>query len=107
MYRLTWRVLYENRALLENEADPDVQTLRSPMGEGRSPRRTQDARVRALPETQTLEGDKRYIAWFEPEHEILQAGNAVLRAALPEHAMDDRDARTARAVWTGTRHRTS
>ncbi len=28
MYRLTWRVLYENRHLLENDADPDVQTAR-------------------------------------------------------------------------------
>src|SRR5262245_16923631 len=28
MYRLTWRVLNENRALLENDADPDVQLSR-------------------------------------------------------------------------------
>ena len=28
MYRLAWRVIHENRALLENDADPDVRTAR-------------------------------------------------------------------------------
>src|SRR3569833_2143346 len=71
MYRLTWRVLHQNRDLLDNDADPDVQTARNWEKAIHRDVHKMHAFVR-FHETNTGDGDKRYVAWFEPAHEILR-----------------------------------
>ena len=39
-----------------------------------------------------------HVAWFEPEHHIVEAQRAVLRAPLRRHALGDPDARALRAL---------
>jgi DNA polymerase len=71
MYRLTWRVLQENRALLENDADADVRTARL-----WSKAVSQDVhKMHAFVRFHSILGDDGapcYVAWFEPQHEILR-----------------------------------
>jgi DNA polymerase len=71
MYRLTWRVLNQNRNLLDNDADPDVQIARTWEKAIHRDVHKMHAFVR-FQETDTGDGDKRYVAWFEPAHEILR-----------------------------------
>jgi uracil-DNA glycosylase len=71
MYRLVWRVLNENRSLLENDADRDVRVAREWAKAVHRDVHKMHAFVR-FHETDTTDGGKRYIAWFEPEHEILR-----------------------------------
>src|SRR5579871_6464845 len=71
MYRLTWRVLNENSNLLDNDADPDVQRARLWEKAIHRDIHKMHAFVR-FHETDSGDGDKRYIAWFEPSHEILR-----------------------------------
>lgn len=71
MYRLTWRALHENRALLENHADADVQLARDWSKAVHRDIHKMHAFVR-FHETDTSDGEKHYVAWFEPEHEILR-----------------------------------
>ena len=71
MYRLTWRVLHENRGLLENHADADVQLARDWSKAVHRDIHKMHAFVR-FHETDTSDGEKHYVAWFEPEHEILR-----------------------------------
>jgi uracil-DNA glycosylase len=72
MYRLTWRVLNENRALLENAADADVKIAREWTKSVHRDVHKMHAFVR-FHETEDVDGGKRYVAWFEPEHEILRS----------------------------------
>ena len=72
MYRLTWRVLNQNRDLLDNDADPDVQTARVWEKAIHRDIHKMHAFVR-FHETDTGDGGKRYVAWFEPAHEILRS----------------------------------
>jgi probable DNA metabolism protein len=100
MYRLAWRVLYENRSLLENDADPDVQTAREWAKSVRRDIHKMHAFVR-FHETSNLEGETRYIAWFEPEHEILRAVAPFFEQRFPNmHWMIATP--DGAAVWTGT-----
>ena len=71
MYRLTWRVLNQNRDLLDNDADPDVQLARTWAKAVHRDVHKMHAFVR-FHETDSGDGDKRYVAWFEPAHEILR-----------------------------------
>ncbi|HEV7716816.1 MAG TPA: UdgX family uracil-DNA binding protein [Steroidobacteraceae bacterium] len=71
MYRLVWRVLHENRALLENEADPDVQVARQWSKAIHRDVHKMHAFVR-FHEVEADDGSQRYVAWFEPAHEILR-----------------------------------
>jgi uracil-DNA glycosylase family protein len=100
MYRLAWRVIYENRALLENDADVDVRTARL-----WSRAVSQDVhKMHALVRFHATAGDDgvpSYVAWFEPQHEILRYaspffekrfGNLRWMIATPDGA----------AVWGGT-----
>ena len=72
MYRLTWRVLNQNRELLDNDADPDVKLARTWEKAIHRDVHKMHAFVR-FHETDTGDGDKRYVAWFEPVHEILRS----------------------------------
>jgi uracil-DNA glycosylase len=72
MYRLTWRVLNQNRDLLDNDADPDVQIARNWEKAIHRDVHKMHAFVR-FHETDTGDGGKRYVAWFEPAHEILRS----------------------------------
>jgi len=100
MYRLTWRVVHENRALLENDADTDVRTARL-----WSKAVSQDVhKMHAFVRFHEIAGDDGvpcYVAWFEPQHEILRYavpffeqrfGNMRWLIATPDGA----------AVWKGT-----
>jgi probable DNA metabolism protein len=71
MYRLTWRVLNQNRHLLDNDADPDVRLARTWEKAIQRDVHKMHAFVR-FHETDPGDGDKRYVAWFEPAHEILR-----------------------------------
>ena len=70
MYRLTWRVVHENRALLQNHVDVDVQTARSWSRAVSQDIHKMHAFVR-FHETLSEDGAPFYVAWFEPAHEIL------------------------------------
>jgi DNA polymerase len=70
MYRLTWRVLNQNRDLLDNDADADIRLARSWEKAIHRDVHKMHAFVR-FHETDPGDGDKRYVAWFEPAHEIL------------------------------------
>ncbi len=72
MYRLTWRVLNQNRDLLDNDADADVQLARTWEKAIHRDVHKMHAFVR-FHETDTGDGGKRYVAWFEPAHEILRS----------------------------------
>jgi probable DNA metabolism protein len=71
MYRLTWRVLHENRALLENDADADVRKARLWSKAVSQDVHKMHAFVR-FHETLADDGVACYVAWFEPQHEILR-----------------------------------
>jgi DNA polymerase len=71
MYRLTWRTVNENRALLQNDADVDVRTARLWSKAVSQDVHKMHAFVR-FHETMGDEGQPAYVAWFEPSHEILR-----------------------------------
>ena len=71
MYRLTWRLVNENRALLQNGADADVRTARAWSKAVSQDVHKMHAFVR-FHETPSDAGPAVYIAWFEPSHEILR-----------------------------------
>jgi probable DNA metabolism protein len=81
MYRLAWRSI-SNRALLEDRADPDVS--RAHMMEKAVHRdvHKMHAFVR-FRETEAEDGEKRYVAWFEPAHEILQMAAPFFQRRFP------------------------
>jgi len=100
MYRLTWRVVNENRALLQNQVDIDVRTARLWSKEVSHDVHKMHAFVR-FHEVLGDDGVPRYVAWFEPRHEILhyaapffekRFGNMRWMIATPDGA----------AVWSGS-----
>ena len=100
MYRLAWRVIHENRALLENDADPDVRTARLWSKAVSQDVHKMHAFLR-FHETAGEDGVPCYVAWFEPQHEILRYaspffekrfGNMRWMIATPDGA----------AVWDGS-----
>jgi DNA polymerase len=100
MYRLAWRVIHENRALLENSADADVRTARLWSQAVSQDVHKMHAFLR-FHENVGADGVACYVAWFEPQHEILRCaipffekrfGNMRWLIATPDGA----------AVWDGT-----
>lgn len=101
MYRLTWRIVNENRVLLQDDADPDVRTARLWSKAVSQDVHKMHAFVR-FHETPGEDGTPSYIAWFEPSHEILRQavpffekrfGNMRWMIATPDGA----------AVWDGAK----
>ena len=73
MYRLAWRVLYENPRLLTDSADPDVAHA---LSMERAVRRDLH-KMHAFVRFREMAGEAAapaYFAWFEPQHEILRPG---------------------------------
>jgi len=71
-YRLIWRVLHGERALLEVQSDPLVHRLELLRKAVRRDLHKMHAflRFRRLANT---DGSERFIAWFEPDHYIVEA----------------------------------
>jgi uracil-DNA glycosylase len=82
MYRLTWRVLHENRALLDNDAAVDVRTARLWEKAVHHDIHKMHAFVR-FHETESGDGLKSYVAWFEPSHEILRCAAPFFEKRFP------------------------
>jgi uracil-DNA glycosylase len=100
MYRLTWRAVHENRALLQNDADSDVRRARLWSKAVSQDVHKMHAFVR-FHETPGDDDSPCYVAWFEPSHEILRYavpffekrfGNMRWMIATPHGA----------AVWNGS-----
>ncbi len=72
LYRLVWRVLNGERALLDQHADPLVHRLeRLDKAVHRDIHKMHAfLRFRALRDP---DGGERYVAWFEPDHHIVEA----------------------------------
>lgn len=72
LHRLVWRVLNGERALLDQHADPLVHRLERLDKAVRRDIHKMHAflRFRALPDP---DGGERYVAWFEPDHHIVEA----------------------------------
>ncbi|MCG5240590.1 UdgX family uracil-DNA binding protein [Azospirillum doebereinerae] len=72
LYRLVWRVLGGERALLDQHADPLVHRLARLDKAVRRDLHKMHAFVR-FRELRDADGDARYVAWFEPDHFIVEA----------------------------------
>jgi DNA polymerase len=103
MYRLTWRVMHESRSLLQNDADVDVATARRWSKAIHRDVHKMHAFVR-FHEARAEDGVARYVAWFEPKHEILRSTAPFFERRFPNMqwmiATPD-----GAALWDGTRTR--
>ena len=72
LYALIWRVQHGERALLEVMSDPLVHRLEMMRKSVRRDLHKMHAFLR-FRETRDPDGTERYVAWFEPEHHILEA----------------------------------
>ncbi len=72
LYRLVWRVLNGERHLLEVQSDPLVHRLQLMARSVRRDIHKMHAFLR-FRETHDPDGTERFVAWFEPEHHILDA----------------------------------
>ena len=71
---------------------------------GRSPRHPQDARLRPLPRSGPNPKAPGYVAWFEPDHYIVEANAAILRAPLRHHGVVHPDPLPHAPTGTATEH---
>ena len=75
LYRVAWRLLFENKRLLHCPIDEDVSQLLSMQKAVNRDRHKMAAFVRfkKITDTTSVEGQNntRYVAWFEPEHLIV------------------------------------
>jgi DNA polymerase len=72
LYQLVWRVLHGERHLLEVQSDPLVHRLQLMAKSVRRDIHKMHAFLR-FRETHDPDGTERFVAWFEPEHHILDA----------------------------------
>ncbi len=72
LYRLIWRLLHGEHALLEVHSDPLVHRLETMRKSVRRDLHKMHAFLR-FRETTDPDGEARFVAWFEPEHDILAA----------------------------------
>jgi uracil-DNA glycosylase len=72
LYTLVWRVLHGERALLEVQSDPLVHRLEMMSKAVRRDLHKMHAFLR-FRRVQSEDGDERFVAWFEPDHFILEA----------------------------------
>lgn len=85
LYTLIWRVTHGERHLADNPADPLVHRLGRMAKAVRRDIHKMHAFVR-FKALGTENGRERYLAWFEPEHFILEAAAPFFRTRFP--AMD-------------------
>jgi DNA polymerase len=72
LYRLIWRLLHGERSLLDVQSDPLVHRLEAMRKSVRRDLHKMHAFLR-FRETTDPDGGERFVAWFEPEHDILAA----------------------------------
>jgi DNA polymerase len=72
LYRLIWRLLHGERSLLEVQSDPLVHRLEAMRKSVLRDLHKMHAFLR-FRETTDPDGGERFVAWFEPEHDILAA----------------------------------
>jgi DNA polymerase len=82
MYRLAWRALFENSKLLEDAADAEVRDAMSMDAAIRRDVHKMHAFVR-FREISGADGEAAYVAWFEPEHDILRRGSSFFVKRFP------------------------
>ena len=70
LYRLLWRIVHEDRRLLEIESDPDVHACRQLAAQVRRDEHKMRAFVRFSPVVDG--GTTRYVAWYAPDHQIVR-----------------------------------
>ena len=99
LYALVWRLPTASAHLLEIASDPLVLRLER-MAQVGPPRPAQDARLRPLPADE-VDGGERFVAWFEPDHFILEAPRNFSSSGSARMRLVDPDAGSARS--TGTR----
>jgi uracil-DNA glycosylase len=81
MYRLAWRVLYENAWLLADPADPDTANA---MSMARAVGRDIHKMHAFVRFREIVDGKQSsYFAWFEPQHEILRPGSKFFVKRFP------------------------
>ena len=75
LYRIAWRLVFEDRWLLTNPVDDDVRCLQKMCKTvGREIHKMHAfVRFQKVPDT-ALETGERFVAWFEPGHPVLPAG---------------------------------
>jgi uracil-DNA glycosylase len=80
LYRLLWRVTRGGeKQLIEIASDPDVAKARMMEKNVRREIHKMHAFVRFRKTGETEEGRERFVAWFEPEHFIVEAGSPFFR----------------------------
>ena len=74
LYTVLWRITHGERHLMQLGGDPDVARLTRYAKAVRRDVHKMKAfvRFRAVPEPDSEDGEPRYVAWFEPEHGIVE-----------------------------------
>ena len=99
LYRLLWRLLHEPALRARPARRRHAAGARSMAQAVRRDIHKMKAFVRFRPvPTTRRSGEPLHVAWFEPEHHIVEADRAVLRAPLRQHALGDPHARALRAL---------
>jgi DNA polymerase len=82
LYTLIWRCFLGHRSTLEEHHDPVVHRLRRMEQSVRRDKMHAFLRFRQAGERG---GRERFVAWFEPEHHILEAVGPFFTARFPSH----------------------
>ncbi len=90
LYTLIWRIIHGERALLEVQSDPLVHRLAMMAKAVGRDLHKMHAFVR-FRRAETDDGE-RFIAWFEPDHFIVEATAGFFVDRFPGHEMVDPDA---------------
>ena len=96
LYRVLWRLTHGEPRLLEIAVDPDIHRLTHLDKAIRHDVHKMRAfvRFRAVP----FDEQPWYVAWFEPQHHIVELNAPVLHRPLRRHALVDPHARSLRAL---------
>ena len=85
------------RDLLESRPMPTSPAQRD--GEGGAPRQPQDARPSSASARSATRTGAHYVAWFEPEHHIVEADRALLRRAASPACAGRSSRPTCPRIW--------
>lgn len=81
LYRVLWRLTHGERHLMQLGGDPDIARLTRYAKAVRRDVHKMKAfvRFRAVPDPDASDGEPRYVAWFEPEHFIVEYASGFFR----------------------------
>jgi len=80
LYRLLWRIVkLGERSLLEIASDPDIAKARMMAKNVRREIHKMHAFVRFRKTGESADGRERFVAWFEPDHSIVEAASPFFR----------------------------